>query len=528
MGGLAALTLATLAVGAAFSQRAGGHPAADARARHRPRRLERSACGCTRECVRRRSDARADRRERRVPGCLEARRRSAGSARADRDGGERSRQRASRRRQGIVEREGPVIQKKRGTGPLSAPIANFDGICLPGGAPCAEPSSCSCLPPDTNGAAGQTQYVQMVNTDFAVYSKTGQVLRARDADRRSSGRRRRRVRGAQRGRPGRRLRPVREPLAALAVHRVSRRPARTYGECVAISKTSDATGAYNLYFFDFGTEHVPRLPEHRRVADGYYMSANEFPTGQETSSGAAAIVLERDKMLAGQPARYVWFDESAANPAGRPVHRPAARRRRRHDAAAGRRARTSSPRSTTRRASRRPAPTPASTCASGSFHVDWSNPAELDLRQQRPAELHAAGRAVRAAAVHLRLRRLPAAEGRPAGARRARRPADVPARLPQLRRPRVARAEPHGRRPTALEGIRWYEVRNPANGAPSIYQQGTYAPDDSPTNPLSRWMGSIAMDKQGDIALGYSASGAERLPVDPLHRPRSPAIRSAR
>src|SRR3954471_21022488 len=50
--------------------------------------------------------------------------------------------------------------------------------------------------------------------------------------------------------------------------------------------------------------------------DGYYMSANEFPTGQETSAGAAAIVLERSAMLAGQPARYVWFDESAANPVG--------------------------------------------------------------------------------------------------------------------------------------------------------------------------------------------------------------------
>ena len=64
----------------------------------------------------------------------------------------------------------------------------------------------------------------------------------------------------------------------------------------------------------------------------------------------------------------------------------------------------------------------------------------------------------------------------------------------------------------ALEGIRWYEVRNPEGDAPSIYQQGTYAPTDSVTNPLSRWMGSVAMDKQGDIALGFSASGANDYP----------------
>src|SRR3954447_21358188 len=71
----------------------------------------------------------------------------------------------------------PVVQKAKGTGPISGPIQNFDGICLPFGAPCALPSSCSCLPPDTDGEVGSSQYVQMVNTDFAVFSKTGQVLR---------------------------------------------------------------------------------------------------------------------------------------------------------------------------------------------------------------------------------------------------------------------------------------------------------------------------------------------------------------
>ena len=70
-----------------------------------------------------------------------------------------------------------VVQHQKGTGPLSAPIQNFDGICLPFGPPCAQQSSCSCLPPDTDGEVGASQYVQMVNTDFAVYSKTGGVLR---------------------------------------------------------------------------------------------------------------------------------------------------------------------------------------------------------------------------------------------------------------------------------------------------------------------------------------------------------------
>ena len=48
--------------------------------------------------------------------------------------------------------------------------------------------------------------------------------------------------------------------------------------------------------------------------------------------------------------------------------------------------------------------------------------------------------------------------------------------------------------------VRWYELRI-VNQAPTLFQQGTFAPDGT-----SRWMGSIAMDKVGNMALGYSAS----------------------
>ena len=71
----------------------------------------------------------------------------------------------------------PVIQKQKGTGPISAPIQNFDGMCLPLSKPCGQASDCACLPPDTNGDIGTSQYVQIVNEAFVVYSKTGAVLR---------------------------------------------------------------------------------------------------------------------------------------------------------------------------------------------------------------------------------------------------------------------------------------------------------------------------------------------------------------
>jgi uncharacterized repeat protein (TIGR01451 family) len=77
-------------------------------------------------------------------------------------------------------------------------------------------------------------------------------------------------------------------------------------------------------------------------------------------------------------------------------------------------------------------------------------------------------------------------------------------------------------------GIRWYELRRPSGGAWSIYQQGTFSPDAGApglADDPHRWMGSIAMDKAGNIALGYSASSstlfpeiryAGRLASDPL------------
>ena len=57
-------------------------------------------------------------------------------------------------------------------------------------------------------------------------------------------------------------------------------------------------------------------------------------------------------------------------------------------------------------------------------------------------------------------------------------------------------------------GVRWYEIRRNA-GTYAVYQQGTYAPGDG----VHRWMGSIAMDKFGNMALGYSVvSGVDVFP----------------
>ncbi|MCB1042384.1 MAG: hypothetical protein KDC35_05585 [Acidobacteria bacterium] len=57
-------------------------------------------------------------------------------------------------------------------------------------------------------------------------------------------------------------------------------------------------------------------------------------------------------------------------------------------------------------------------------------------------------------------------------------------------------------------GVRWFELRS-TGGAWSLFQEGTYAPN---TDNHSRWMGGIAMDESGNIALGYNVSSSAMHP----------------
>jgi hypothetical protein len=408
----------------------------------------------------------------------------------------------------------PVVQHQKGNGPISAPIQNFDGICLPFGPPCGQASSCSCLPPDTDGEVGGSQYVQAVNSDFAVYSKTGAVLRTST--------------------------PINELWAntngeckihndgdpVVVYDQIARRwlisefiatPAGTpgddqYGECIAVSTTSDATGSYYLYEFDFGTNVFFDYPKIGVWPDGYYMMANEFPTNSETSAGVGVFAFERSKMIAGQPARVVFFDESQHNPTGgqyigmlpgdiEGTSLPA----------------TGSPNWFAEVDDPTGIP-PQSVGDSGfdlrmwKFHVDWTNPANStfgnngspDVTQQvapfvRPQCTYGYGTCAPQKGGPQQLDVL--------GDR-------LMFRMPYRKIGNVASIllNHSVETPDGRIGVRWYEVRIPSGGSPSIYQQGTYAPDDGTADPLWRWMGSIAEDKKGDIALGYSASGPNDYP----------------
>jgi hypothetical protein len=405
----------------------------------------------------------------------------------------------------------PVVQTKMGTQPISTPTANFDGICLPFGPPCAQGSTCSCLPPDTNGEAGATQYVETVNTNFAVYSKTGSLLRASTPInmlwKNASGE----CKTHNDGDPV----VVYDQLAnRWLISQFIATPSGTeqYGECIAISTTSSATGSYYLYEFDFGPAVFYDYPKIGVWPDGYYMTANEFPTNSETSAGAGAFAFERTKMLAGKPARVVFFDESVHNPAGGQYigQLPG-------DLDGSTLPPAGTPNFVTEVDDPSSIP-PASTSDTGfdmriwKFHVDWTTPTHSTFGSNgSPSYTLPVAAFVRPQCVYgYGPNCVPQRGG----------PQDLDTlgdrlmfRMPYRNFGSYASILlNHTVVADGRDGIRWYELRIPTGKAPSIYQQGTYAPHDVTTDQTWRWMGSIAMDKTGDIGLGYSASGPNEYP----------------
>jgi len=64
-----------------------------------------------------------------------------------------------------------------------------------------------------------------------------------------------------------------------------------------------------------------------------------------------------------------------------------------------------------------------------------------------------------------------------------------------------------------MAGARWWEIRNPNGTPPTLFQDATYAP--GMTDSIHRWMGSIAMDKFGNMGLGFSVSSDTATGVFP-------------
>jgi len=186
---------------------------------------------------------------------------------------------------------------------IPAPSVNFEGIPatanipILGGIP---------IPPDPVGDVGPNHYVQMVNTAWAVFSKTGTRLlgplslasiwagfEVPDCEDNS-------------GDPivlhdqlANRWILTQFTTAGFAV------PGGTFYNCVAVSTSPDPTGSYFRYAFSTGV-NFPDYPKYGVWPNAYFLTTREF--GPAAFAGIGVYALERRKMINGNPAaRAVSF-----------------------------------------------------------------------------------------------------------------------------------------------------------------------------------------------------------------------------
>ena len=344
------------------------------------------------------------------------------------------------------------------------------------------------VPPDTNGTVGATQYVQWVNLSYAVFDKiTGAIVAGPfegnsvwagfggDCEDNNDG----------------------DPIVQydkiaerwiLTQFSVSTTP---FLECVAISTTSDATGTYNRYAFSFDND-FPDYPKLGVWPDAYYVSFNMFHVVNFV--GANACAMDRASMLTGQAATIICFQQPSSISSLLPADIDG---------------------------SKQPDPgEPGFFMNFGTnslrlwkLHVDFATPANstftgpVTLTVANFSKLCGGGTCVVQPGTVQRLDSL--------GDRLMYRLA-----YRKFSDGHEALVVNH----SITTGVRWYEIRDP-NGSPALFQQGTFRPDSS-----TRWMGSIAMDRSGEIALGYSVSSSSvfpsvsltgRVPSDPAGQMQS-------
>jgi hypothetical protein len=376
------------------------------------------------------------------------------------------------------------------------------------------------LPPDPVGAAGLTQYVQMVND--ATHGSLVAIFNKTNPDPGST---------AQpfgfsdlwpSGNPCS-LYPLGDPVVVYdqladrwILSQLTRPPAPPYYQCIAISKTANAVppatpepDGWYLYSFAVHPSKFNDYPKLSMWPDAYYMTANQFTnpfTPSEAYAGVGVWAFERDKMLLGQPARFVYFDLTNLNPdyfgllpAGLLGFTPP------------------------------PAGAPGYFASVDQdwpgvgtdgvlhlfeFRVNWANPAAStfawvkDLVTQ-PFDWYISNYTFLTIPQPYPSRRLDDLADRlmmplwyrnfgPYESLVANHTIDVNNAPPTV----------YGR-----AGVRWYEIRggavNTTLADATLYQQGDVGRFSSSEH---RWMGSVAVDRAGNLALGYSVSSTRLYP----------------
>ncbi|MCU1299995.1 MAG: hypothetical protein JWQ87_279 [Candidatus Sulfotelmatobacter sp.] len=340
-------------------------------------------------------------------------------------------------------------------------------------------------PPDTEGTVGATQYVQWVNTSFAIFNKSNGALVAGPSAGNTlwsgfGG-------GCQTNNDGDPV-VLYDKLAQRWVFSQFSVSTTPYLQCIAVSTTSDATGTYNRYSFQY--TDFDDYPKMSVWPDAYYETFNMF-AGGTTFAGADACAYNRAAMMAGTTATQVCFQQGTSVGGLLPSDVDG----------------TTAP----------PVGSPNYMAYFGTnslnlfkFHVDFSNPANSTFTGPTVINVAAfsplcgGGTCVPQPSVTQQLDSL------------------ADRLMYRLAYRNFGTHESlvvnHSVVAGSSGGVRWYEIQNPG-GTPVVAQQSTFAPDSS-----YRWMGSIAMDQAGDMALGYTVSSSSvspsvrftgRVPTDP-------------
>ncbi|MBK9097712.1 MAG: T9SS type A sorting domain-containing protein [bacterium] len=377
----------------------------------------------------------------------------------------------------------PVLQENMGNRNDGFVFQTWDG-----------PASMGYAPPDPSGDVGPNHYMAATNVRFQIWNKTGTSLLGPSN-----------LGTIWSGFPGPWSSSLNDgdPIVLydeaagrwfIAQFSLPNYPSSPSYILVAISQTGDPTGSWHRYGFTFSTG-IPDYPKFGIWPDGYYMSANSFNPGYV---GTIVAAFQRSQMLSGNSAQMVMFTRPSSTTwsllpsdwngtttptAGAPNYFGQIHDNSRYGGTDG--------------------------FDIFQFHVDWVTTAnstftgptflttspfggisgipqqgtsqmldDLDVMTMNRLDYRNFGTHQSMVVCHTIN----------AGANRA--------------------------------GMRWYEFRN-TGAAWSLYQEGTYAPADG----IHRWMGSIAINAAGQIALGYSVSSASmfpsirftgRYPADPL------------
>jgi len=345
------------------------------------------------------------------------------------------------------------------------------------------------VPPDPVGEAGPNHYIQMVNAGagsvFSVYNKSGGLIAGPT------------VLSTLWTAGGRCASGNGDPIVLYdnLAQRWLMSEFSSIGNhlCVYVSQTSDPV-AGGWYLYDFTVPQFPDYPKYAVWPDAYYVSTNE--------SDPAAYALDRNQMLNGLPATYqrftapgnLAFPFQALTPSDHdgltppPVGAPNYFMRHRDDEAHNPGAND---------------PT-KDFLEIWEFHVDFTTPANSTFIGPRTVEVSEFDSELCGLLSF-------ACFPQPGTTRTL-----DPLREVIMWRLQYRNFGDHeslvGNLVTDLDGtdhggVRWFELRKSGATPWQAHQEGTYGPDEA-----SRWMGSAAMDKDGNIALGYSVSSTAVFP----------------